>query len=239
MTMLDPKPLLAISSLPALHRLTVLGFDVLNEEEPAALPVDSFPSLRELHLAGLQEDHTISVLSIPPLMSHLTHVELEHRVDVDDADEDDGQGAWIAFEILPLLKNSPLLRTFVLTVRSSKTREPYDIAYPELMETFSKLPLETISLTGVQLDDWGYDPKCLVTAWPNVTRVEMPDQFGGNLILQGFSQLPKLQWLKLSLYLRELEKPWPEVKSLSPLHTLESSEGGITVTRPEELEWTG
>ncbi|KAG9086342.1 hypothetical protein FS749_003699 [Ceratobasidium sp. UAMH 11750] len=236
MAMFEGDSLVVIGLLPALHRLTVLGLDGLPISSPHALPTESFPALRELRLAGLYVGSMISLLSIPPLMSRLTHLELECRLDDPESDDEDDRGEWIVSNLLSRLENSPHLLSLSLDI--NYFNEPHNIGCDDLMEIFSELPLEAISLTGVQVDDWAYNAEHLKTVWLNVTSIHLLDQHGSPSALECFAQLPRLQYLKISLYLEEVEYCPDDEASLCPLHTLESSDGDIA-QEPEDLEFIG
>ncbi|KAG8699422.1 hypothetical protein FRC08_005320 [Ceratobasidium sp. 394] len=169
-------------------------------------------------------------------MSRLTHLELECRLDDPESDDEDDRGEWIVSNLLSRLENSPHLLSLSLDI--NYFNEPHNIGCDDLMEIFSELPLEAISLTGVQVDDWAYNAEHLKTVWLNVTSIHLPDQHGSPSVLECFAQLPRLQYLKINLYLEEVEYCLDDEASLCPLHTLESSDGDIA-QEPEDLEFIG
>ncbi|KAG9118342.1 hypothetical protein FRC07_007199, partial [Ceratobasidium sp. 392] len=228
-----------IGSFPALQQLTVLGLDSPAALDPRRLSTGSFPALQKLHLAGRDGDCLISVLNISPLMNHLTHLNLKHIL-TDNRRDDHGQiGEWIACDLLPWLKNSPYLQSLILKIDSFEGVEvPYDIGYDDLVETFSKLPLQSVTLAGVKLGELVYDLESLKNAFPHVTDLHVLDQPGTPLILGCFAELPKLQHLEVRLDLERIDR-CPERASRCRLHTLESSTGGAIGYRHEDLEITG
>ncbi|KAG8698300.1 hypothetical protein FRC09_007302 [Ceratobasidium sp. 395] len=237
LTILEKESLLAISFLPALRRLTVLGVYGPDVLEPQELSMDSFPALRELRLAGLVTYDQASVLGILPIMRHLTHLELECKIDDDDTDEDDpDEGDSIASELLPQLGNSPELLCLVLKFKHSRQDyKPCDIGGIALTEIFPELPLEQVILEGACISSWGY----LTSACANVMSIQLSDQRAGIHELEMIARLPRLRYLRMSLDLSYVAG-WVALleTSQSPLHTLESSAAGEIGVEPEELEDT-
>ncbi|KAG8738011.1 hypothetical protein FRC10_007404 [Ceratobasidium sp. 414] len=232
MGMFERDSLLVISSLPALRRLTVFGFDGVPVLHTDSLSSESFPTLHELQLAELDRECLTSVLRLPPLMSHLTHLELDYQLDEPGSDDEEDQGERIALDVLSRLEDSPRLRSLDLNVNFFG--EPHDIGRKDVMEIFSKLPLESITLGGMRVGYLTYNAEHLKTAWLNVTSVHMPDQLGSPNVLRHFAQLPRLQYLEVNLCL-EIVVDCPNEVSLCPLHTLESSDDGDIAHEPEDL----
>ncbi|KAG8732154.1 hypothetical protein FRC12_019407 [Ceratobasidium sp. 428] len=233
----EDDSILVVSSLPVLRRLTIVGSTSSEIPNFDDFRVDSFPALLELHLAGSEEYDLAATLTIPPLMSHLTHLELDYWPEDQDLDLN-AIDSLIDYGAFRQLKNSPHLLFFALVVDSEERAKPYDIGDVNPVETFSGLPLETIILIGVEADAWMYDVNRLKTAWVNVTSVSMPDQLGLPSVLKCFAQLPALLDLKIKL---SLATAWdyPEEPSTCPLHTLESSSGGMIQIEPEDLKGVG
>ncbi|KAG8702613.1 hypothetical protein FRC09_004647 [Ceratobasidium sp. 395] len=236
LTILKKENLLVISSLPALHRLAILGIYGPDVLEPEGLSMDSFPALRELRLAGLVTYDQVSVLGILPIMRHLTHLELECSIDYDDADEGNPDDEWIASELLPQLGNSPELLCLVLKFKHSRQNYiPCDIRGIALTEIFPKLPLEQVILEGACVYSWEY----LTEAWANVSSIRISDQCVGMEELEVLTQLPRLQYLRMCLDLAGVGGWVARLEtSQSPLHILESSKPGAIGVEPEELEDT-
>ncbi|KAG8696962.1 hypothetical protein FRC09_008170, partial [Ceratobasidium sp. 395] len=236
MPMIESDSFRIISSFPALHQLTVLGLDSPVTLDPSSLSTKSFPSLRKLCISGLDGDLLSSILGVRPLMSHLTHLNIEYIL---DGNLNDDQGERIVCDLLSRLKNSPRLQSLELHLTSSEARDkPYDIGYDDLVGIFSKLPLQAITLAGVQLGELVYDLDFLRRAWPEVVSLSIPDQPGSLLVLRCFAELPSLQHLEVRLELGDLDN-CPKEASRCQLRTLESSAFGTIGYNHEDLQPTG
>ncbi|KAB5589448.1 hypothetical protein CTheo_7102 [Ceratobasidium theobromae] len=232
--MLEPDPLRLIASLPHLSRLSVYSSGNRIVLRPPALSHEAFPSLRELCLQGVDPYEAASIMRIPSIMKHLTTLEL--ILHPERLDEDEDREEWITSSLLTLLSNCPNLNMFHLDLDPNLDLEDaYDIGDQDVMDTFSKLPLVSLTLSGVHISDWA-STGSLRTVWPSVTTLRMRNQFASPLILSCFAQLPRLQHLTLNIYLEGFIA-CPKLPSFCPLHTLEISAGG-TAFEPENLEYT-
>ncbi|KAG9075670.1 hypothetical protein FRC06_009958, partial [Ceratobasidium sp. 370] len=103
-------------------------------------------------------------------MNYLTHIELKSVVEYmgdDNKDEADQISTPMTTNLLSLLYHAPRLSSFDFDPDPSKSGYyPSDIGNRELTDMFSKLPLETVSLTGLRLGDWA-SKDSLKTVWPN------------------------------------------------------------------------
>lgn len=232
--MLEHDSLGVLGSIPQLRRLIVhtsAGAPLRSQ----TIPDSCFPALKQLHLRGVNPYDIIVILNITPMMRQLVTLELKFHPDGIDEDED--RDEWLAQSLLTLLKHTPCLSFFHLELDINPAlEEPYDIGDQDVMDTFSKLPLISLTLSGVHISDWARTGS-LRTVWPNVTNLCMKNQFASPLILSCFSQLPKLQHLTLNICLEDFVA-FPKVPSVCPLTTLEFSREASTVYEPEHLEYT-
>ncbi|CAE6361752.1 unnamed protein product [Rhizoctonia solani] len=233
--MLQSDPLKMIGSLPSLARLSVYSSGGLLVLQPPQLPDSLFPSLNELSLQDINPYEAASIMQIAPLMKRLTLLELitnPEYLDFDDSRED-----WITGTLLLLLANSPRLNALHVDLDPIRDlEEPYDIGHQDVMDTFSKLPLISLTLTGVHIGDWA-STGSLKTVWPLVSSLRMRNQYASPLILSCFAQLPRIQHLTLSVCLENMIIR-PDMLLLCPLHTLEISDGVVTMMEPADLEHT-
>ncbi|KAG8699421.1 hypothetical protein FRC08_005319, partial [Ceratobasidium sp. 394] len=167
-----------IGALPQLRWLIVMHGGTILDFSPGTLSNESFPALRQLHLRGVCLHGATTILGIPPLMKRLTHIELKSVVEYVEGENEDetDKNILIITNLLSLLYHSPHLSSLDLDLDPTKSGyEPCDIGNQELMDMFSKLPLETVSLTGLHLGDWA-KKDALKSVWPNVTSLRMRDQ---------------------------------------------------------------
>ncbi|CAE6500077.1 unnamed protein product [Rhizoctonia solani] len=215
-TMLQSDSLNVIGSLPYLTRLSVYSSGGLLVLQPPHLSGDLFPSLNELSLQDISPYEAASIMQIAPLMKRLTLMELITNPDYLDFDE--LREDWITGTLLQLLSNAPRLNALHIDLDPLRELdEPYDIGHQDVMDTFSKLPLISLTLSGVHIGDWA-STGSLKTIWPLLSSLRMRNQYASPLILTCFAQLPRLQHLTLS--------------------TLEISDGVVTMMEPEDLEHT-
>ncbi|KAG8678300.1 hypothetical protein FRC09_019955, partial [Ceratobasidium sp. 395] len=233
--MLQQGTLSIVSLLPTLRRSSI--FNIGDDEvlDLSGLPIGSFPALQELHLVAVDGVSPVSILGISPLMSTLTHLELECGVWMEDFDDAD-ISEWITFNVLSQLKNCPSLLSLAVTIRTPGAFEPYYVRLAERTNLFSDLALEAVALIGVRISDWEPNgTRFIKAAWSNVTSLNLPDQIGTPDVLIDIAHLPRLQYLKICLELERF-RVYTEKLSICPLHTLESSAYGEIATLPEELE---
>ncbi|KAG8702614.1 hypothetical protein FRC09_004648 [Ceratobasidium sp. 395] len=240
-TMLENDSVLIVGSLPMLRRLTIVGPIIPVIPDSDVFSMDSFPALRQLHLAGSHEyaNGLARILSISALMSRLTRLELEYWPEDDLSFHPDTMDVLVESGAFEQLRNAPHLRSLAFRVDPEERATPYDIGHLDLMETFSGLSLETIVLTGVKASAWMSDVNRFREVWMNMTRVSMPDQLGSHSVLECFAQLPRLRYLKIKLFLEAAGDYDPEDLSMCLLNTLESSAGGIVPIEPEHLKPLG
>ncbi|KEP52487.1 F-box protein [Rhizoctonia solani 123E] len=234
-TMLQSDCLKVIGSLPGLTRLSVYSSGGLVVLQPPHLSSNSFPSLNELSLQDINPYEAASIMQIAPLMKRLTLLELITNPEY--LDFDDLRDEWITGTLLLLLSNSPRLTALHVDLDPVReNEETYDIGHQDVMDTFSKLPLISLTLTGVHIGDWA-STGSLKTVWPLLSSLRMRNQYASPLILSCFAQLPRLQHLTLSVCLENMIIR-PNILLLCPLQTLEISDGIVTMMEPEDLEHT-
>ncbi|CCO31521.1 hypothetical protein BN14_05566 [Rhizoctonia solani AG-1 IB] len=233
--MLQSDSIQVIGSLPHLTRLSVYSSGGTLVLQQSHLSKKLFPSLNELSLQDIHPYEVASIMQIAPLMKRLTLLELitnPEYLEFDESRED-----WINTTLLLLLSNSPRLNALHVDLDPTRENdETYDIGHQDVMDTFSKLPLISLTLTGVHIGDWA-STGSLKTVWPSLSSLRMRNQYASPLILSCFAQLPRLQHLTLSVCLENMTIR-PSFISLCPLHTLEISDGVVTMIEPEDLEHT-
>ncbi|KAH7325200.1 hypothetical protein B0J17DRAFT_682626 [Rhizoctonia solani] len=233
--MLQTDSLRAIGSLPCLTRLSVYSSGGLVVLQPPYLSDNSFPSLNELSLQDINPYETAAIMQIAPLMKRLTLLELITNPEYLDFDE--SRDEWITGTLLLLLANSPRLNALHVDLDPLRDiDESYDIGHQDVMDTFSKLPLISLTLSGVHIGDWA-STGSLKTVWPLLSSLRMRNQYASPLVLSCFAQLPRLGHLTLSVCLENMVIR-PTVLSICPLQTLEISDGIVTMMEPEDLEHT-
>ncbi|CAE7185602.1 unnamed protein product [Rhizoctonia solani] len=233
--MLQYDSLKVIGSLPYLTRLAVYSSGGMLVLQPPPLPDDSFPSLNELSLQDIHPYEAASIMQIAPLMKRLTLLELITNPEY--LEFDDSREEWITGTLLLLLSNSPKLNALHVDLDPLRDiDDPYDIGHQDVMDTFSKLPLISLTLSGVHVGVWA-ETGSLKTVWPLLSSLRMRNQYASPLVLSCFAQLPRLQHLTLSVYLEDMVIR-PSVLVLCPLLTLEISDGIVTAVEPEDLEHT-
>ncbi|KAG8687424.1 hypothetical protein FRC11_007257 [Ceratobasidium sp. 423] len=234
-TMLQSDTLNAIGSLPYLTRLSVYSSGGLLVLQPPHPSGNLFPSLNELSLQDINPYEAASIMQIAPLMKHLTLLEL--IINPDYLDFDELREDWITGTLLQLLSNSPRLNALHIDLDPLRELdEPYDIGHQDVMDTFSKLPLISLTLSGVHIGDWA-STGSLKSVWPLLSSLRMRNQYSSPLILSCFAQLPRLQHLTLSVCLENMVIR-PAMLLPCPLQTLEISDGVVTMMEPEDLEPT-
>ncbi|CAE6467033.1 unnamed protein product [Rhizoctonia solani] len=233
--MLQTDSLKAIGSLPCLTRLSVYSSGGLVVLQPPFLSDNSFPALNELSLQDINPYEAAAIMQIVPLTRRLTLLELITNPEYLDFDE--SREEWITGTLLLLLANCPRLNTLHVDLDPLREiEEPYDIGHQDVMDTFSKLPLISLTLSGVHIGDWA-STGSLKTVWPFLSSLRMRNQYANPLTLSCFAQLPRLQHLTLSVCLGNMVIQ-PTVLLLCPLQTLEISDGIVTMIEPEDLDHT-
>ncbi|KDN33689.1 hypothetical protein RSAG8_13218, partial [Rhizoctonia solani AG-8 WAC10335] len=252
--MLQSDSLKVIGSLPCLTRLSVYSSGALLVLQPPHLSNSSFPSLKELSLQDINPYEAAAIMQIAPLMKRLTLLELITNPEImqiaplmkrltllelitnpEYLDFDDSREDWINGTLLLLLSNSPRLNALHVDLDPVRESEDlYDIGHQDVMDTFSRLPLISLTLTGVHIGDWA-STGSLKTVWPLLSSLRMRNQYASPLNLSCFAQLPRLQHLTLSVCLETMDIP-PNLLPLCPLLTLEISDGIVTMIEPEDLE---
>ncbi|KAG8698301.1 hypothetical protein FRC09_007303 [Ceratobasidium sp. 395] len=231
-----------IGSLPQLHQITVLDSGARNNFHAKALSKESFHALRKLRVRGVSLPETTGILSIPSLMRHLTHIELSFVYEYDPEDEEleDKKSELMVNDLLLCLSNAPSLARLDFDLDPNKLDyEPLNIGSQRIMDMFSKLPLETVSLTGLHLGDWARKGN-LAAVWPRLTSLRMRDQVTTPSMLYHFSQIPQIRDLMLHVWLCALEEAQAvELLSHCPLRTLEFSACSACDSESSLLKPTG
>ncbi|KAF8706804.1 hypothetical protein RHS03_04520, partial [Rhizoctonia solani] len=216
--MLQSDSIQVIGSLPHLTRLSVYSSGEPLVIRQSHLSNKLFPSLHELSLQDIHPYEAAGIMQIASLMKCLTLLELLTNPECLDPDE--SREDWINTTLLLLLSNSPRLNTLHVDLDPTRENdEVYDIGHQDVMDTFSKLPLISLTLTGVHIGAWA-STGSLKTVWPSLSSLRMRNQDAGPRILS------------YNMGIRQ------DFISLCPLQTLEISDGVVTTMEPEDLERT-
>lgn len=224
MTMVRPEAFAQLGALPRLKRLSLYSTPAEPVIDPKILSENAFPALTHLALKGLRDTEVKMVLSLLPLIRNVTSLEVTMALG-------EGEGRWIVDEFFPRLENMTHLTDLSASFdEESLLGDFQDINCPQVLNALAKLPLRTISLSGVDFQDDVDFTKVL----PAVTKLSMISQYTSPERLPCFATIPKLEHLFLVLDLDD-EDRYPSqdsVPSCPSLHTIEISSASFLVCRP-------
>ncbi|KAG8682929.1 hypothetical protein FRC08_014641, partial [Ceratobasidium sp. 394] len=199
----DIASLQILGQLPHLETIT---FCAHTEDDAtdwsSVLPDDSFPSLRSLSLHRLYAFDIVNVLSTTQVTKNLTSLDVRLGISglIDDPDVE--HVSWLIEEFFPLLLNAPHLANLRVDAEPTNNVDNNFVIGGSVMEIFQKLPLKTLHLEDIYLNDAALDFD-LASVWPLVTRLCIPQQPAPPAILSRFAAVPGLQYLELRLDLRK------------------------------------
>ncbi|KAG8737487.1 hypothetical protein FRC10_008108 [Ceratobasidium sp. 414] len=226
----NKKPLGVLSRVPHLESLAVYEqhderLDIMEN----SLPLDAFPSLRQLALRMLHPYDMSKLLMTKGLVNQLTRLELNFDSGVLNGAINKEE--WLCKKIIQPLQNMPSLVSFTI----HPLGEIIEIG-PEALAIFAQVPLREVSLINIRIraDCLNYN---LGVAWPNATLLDMPAQRVSLATLVYFASLPKLKELVLTLDLKSEPMPTSGRRSLS-LNVLRLGSGVNTIcTGAMELDF--
>lgn len=224
MTMVRPEAFAQLGALPRLKRLSLYSTPAEPVIDPKILSENAFPALTHLALKGLRDTEVKMVLSLLPLIRNVTSLEVTMALG-------EGEGRWIVDEFFPRLENMTHLTDLSASFdEESLLGDFQDINCPQVLNALAKLPLRTISLSGVDFQD----DVDFTEVLPAVTKLSMVSQYTSPERLPCFATIPKLEHLFLVLDLDD-EDRYPSqdsVPSCPSLHTIEISSASFLVCRP-------
>ncbi|KAG9088298.1 hypothetical protein FRC07_012620, partial [Ceratobasidium sp. 392] len=222
---LERNAFLVLSRLPCLESITIYvdrGDFRISSKLNSLLSDASFPSLQELALEKLAICQTAAVMSMERLVSRLTTLRLgiaEDRFELDDVYE-----YWRS-DFSDLFRHTPHLHHFTLNLYEPETGT---VQFDEMvLQPLVQLPLRSLVLHDISLEDAELAPKGVETIWPNLTELRMPDHLVPFHELWKFTTVPNLRHLEVLLCLRDPKKPNP-TREVTPVKSLEviRSDGG-------------
>ncbi|KAG8717101.1 hypothetical protein FRC09_014754 [Ceratobasidium sp. 395] len=206
-----------LSNLPQLRSLSLDR--VCWETIPTSVDFDpgAFSALESLALTRFEASQVGNALNLIPPLAQLTRFELDAEIDVEQN--------WLMATLLPRLEQMSYLTVLHLIFDTGFVLIEDDNTGPSLtspaaISVFSKLPLEEVKLIGVIIDN----STDLVSMFPSVRRLEVPDAEIHLHMLAPFAAMSKLEYLTLELVLHEDCEPYSDTTPGSPnFHTLELS----------------
>ncbi|KAG8737481.1 hypothetical protein FRC10_008102 [Ceratobasidium sp. 414] len=234
----EKQPFLVLSRLPHLESISIY----MDEDETgpykdldSLISDQSFPSLRELTLDRSHLYQALRVMRAERFSGRLTTL----RLGIEDVDFgfDDIHGCWeIEDSDFPSLFGSvPHLNHLEVTVYEPDVLLPFDyLTLPSLLE----LPLQSMVLHGVTLEDVELATEELEVAWPQLTELRVTDYVASLYEISCFLVIPNLRYLELKLDLHNPKRSGPFCESvpLTSLEVLKSSKGGHMCSSLEEMD---
>ncbi|KAG8691238.1 hypothetical protein FRC08_010224 [Ceratobasidium sp. 394] len=234
----EKKPFLVLSRLPHLESISIY----LDEDETgpydrldSLLSDDSFPSLRELTLDRSRLYQALTLMEAKRFVGRLTTL----RLGIEDVDFgfDDIHGEWeLEDSGFPrLFQSVPRLNHLEVTVYEADVLLPFNYL---ILPTLLELPLQSLVLRGVTLEDIQMATEELEAVWPQLTELRVPDYDAPLSEIALFEVVPSLRFLELKLHLLNPKGPSPfhEQVPHTSLEVLKSSEGGHMCSSPEEMD---
>ncbi|KAG9090970.1 hypothetical protein FRC06_000802 [Ceratobasidium sp. 370] len=232
------KPFLALSRLPRLESIAIY----FNEDDTrpyedldSLLSDNSFPLLRELTLDRSYLYQTSKVMQAKRFVGRLTTLGL--GIEDIDVGFDDIHGSWeIGESNFPnLFRSVPGLNHLKVTVCESDVLLPFDYL---TLQSLLELPLQSMVLHGITLEDVETTTGGPEVAWPQLTELRVPDHVASLYDISLFLAIPNLRYLELTLDLRNPKKarPFRELVPSTSLEVLKSSAGGQMCSSLEEVD---
>lgn len=219
----------ALGELPLLEHLAISFLVIMTlDDQPPVLRGDVFPALKHLTLSQPSTFEAQLALNLGPMLQNLTSLSFEMLLDEDEDDE-----GWVTSAFFPSLLNIPHLTDLNVEIDYEKAPGIFDylgISTPAVYDSLSKLPLRTLSLSGLRFDD----DVDLTAIFPSLTKLQLCHQYGGTSNIWSFATIPKLEHLVLRLgLLLECETDAVNRGPACPsLHTLGVVPGSRIPTEP-------
>lgn len=230
--LIDGAGLVALGALPRLERLIMYGSDreyPKNIEQYA--PENSFSALVDLSLFKIDPVTMTALMSVEPFVRRLTSLSLGQTFQTTEFSLIPQQYEWLAQSMPRILRHTLLLKRFAYdagTYSPYVHRGAYNIGPTSLLEYMSPLPLEYVSLVGLEfLDD--IFMQSMASAWPKLKELRIPDQRMPWDKIPWFTRIPRLERLALLLSFASLPQSW--TSSNSPLEVLENTTDGFEINR--------
>ncbi|KAG8743755.1 hypothetical protein FRC10_011475 [Ceratobasidium sp. 414] len=209
--------LVALGTLPRLQFLSIHGCDEQLEALQLSVSDDSFPSLTQLNLLGVDATSLSAIMGVKQLTRGLMSLRISQAFAYHERGE-----RWLTHTLPRLLEYTPRLKSFSYATQPSLYHNQnyvHTIEPSSLLQVMSSTPLQQVSLSGIWFGGEDFLTK-LATAFPLVTVLRMPGQLISSANLPWFAKIPNLRHLALGgISFAEPFSKWP--RSESPLQTLE------------------
>ncbi|KAF8604382.1 hypothetical protein BDV93DRAFT_544076 [Ceratobasidium sp. AG-I] len=250
---LGADSLLSLGQLPHLNCLDIQSTDnsrlryfterLPNSVPNAALSRDSFPCLRRLTIRKLNYDDIMALWDLEPLVNKFTHLDLYSPPSRDQTNA----AVRLLDGFLPTLAaRSPQLTILKVCLKPSYvSTDPVPLAI-EQWDCLASLLLQKLTILSAELYlasqlETPLFVKHIVTLWPNLTKLILPNQEISLGSLHHFTALPNLCELLLKLRWAEIwhiQDPIIHVPQDPPLRVLEFSTHitqNLVIYKVEEL----
>ncbi|KAG9122179.1 hypothetical protein FRC07_001558 [Ceratobasidium sp. 392] len=234
----EQKPVLILAKLPNLESISIY----LDEDDTgpcqnlnSLLSDDSFPSLRELTLDRAHIFQALRVLKAGRLVGRLTTLRL--GIEDEDFGFDNIHGVWETedYRFPDLFTHATHLNHLEVTVYEPDILLPFD---QYILWALLELPIQTMKLHGVRLDDVELVTEEMDVAWPDLTDLRIPDYPVTLYDISDFALMSGLRYLEVQLDFRNPKKytPFRELQPVKSLGVIKSSAGGHMCSTSEEMD---
>ncbi|KAG8796171.1 hypothetical protein FRC12_003762 [Ceratobasidium sp. 428] len=235
----EKKVVLILARLPNLESISIY----LDEDDTgpyvdlnSLLSDDSFPALRELTLDRAHIFQALRVMRAERLVGRLTTLRL--GIEDETFGFNNIYGVWETedYRFQDLFAKVTRLNHLEVTVYEPDVLLPFD---QHILWQLLELPIQTMKLHGIRLDDVELVTEEIDVAWPNLIDLRIPDYPVTLYDTSDFAQMSGLRFLEVQLDLRN-PKEWTLFRELQPIKSLEvikSSAGGHMCSTAEEMDF--
>ncbi|QRW10125.1 hypothetical protein RhiLY_09124 [Ceratobasidium sp. AG-Ba] len=234
----EKKPFRILSRLPHLESISIYSDEPAAEDDlDSLLANNSFPSLRELAFERVHVNDVLGVAFNERFIQRVTTLRLgseEEHLGFDNI-----HGIWDTEEssIPRIFEHLTNIKHLEFTVYEPDILLPFD---QYILGPLLEIPLKTLILRGVDVEDWQLLTEERDEAWPDMTELRIFDYTVTLDELCEYALMPSLRQIEFKLNFRGTRKPWPGYREqvlVNPsLEVIKSSQGGTMCSTTEEMD---